>query len=104
VVPTPEEVVDHGSAVGVPAEFCREWHDAKTAGRYWFNRRGELIDWRFDLRSRWTKTRHTWKPPASAVKSADELRDALMALPKGTPERALAETAYLEAKWKEEGL
>ncbi len=95
-------VVAHGHFVGVPPEFCQDWHDRKTTGRYWFNTRGELIDWKHDLQTQWTKNRHTWKPPAKGLPTVEEGQTALDAIPiTDVARREIAIKALMEAKERE---
>ena len=98
-VPTQGETLEEASLRGIPAEFAQDWHDRKTAGRYWFNNRGELIAWKFDLRAQWTKRRHTWKPPAPSADTVEQLEVRLAAIPlTDTARREAAITALLDAK------
>jgi hypothetical protein len=101
-VPTVEEAIAYGQLAAIPPEFIQAWHDDKTSGRYWFNARGELIDWRHNLRSRWVSKRHTWRPREKQQRSAEELRQALTGLPEGEEKNRLY-AEYLEARTREEG-
>jgi hypothetical protein len=77
-VPTVDEVIAHGGGpVGIPSEFCRHYHLKKEIARTWFNYRGNLVNWRAQLLSWWTKDRHTWRPkPQSENTEAKDRIDA----------------------------
>lgn len=70
-VPTLEEVIDFcQGAVAIPPEYGRKYFDDKQASpSMWFDGRGNLRDWRYQLRAWWNRDRHRWTPdknPAGA--------------------------------------
>ncbi len=61
VIPTIEEVIAFGvGPPGIPADFCRHYHDVKTERQSWITPQGKLVLWRNEIIRWWTKDRTTW--------------------------------------------
>lgn len=98
-IPSADEVVEEGSLRCIPADFCAEFAQAKDVGRYWLNTRGQLIDWRRDLRDQWVKKRAKWKPSPATQKTVEELDAELAQIPVTDEKRRQAKiTELLDAK------
>ncbi len=66
-IPSETEVVSYGAGgVGIPADYCRHYHETREIKNSWVSN-GRLIDWRRDIKKWWEgdKGNAKWKPKPS---------------------------------------
>jgi hypothetical protein len=74
-IPSVLEVIAFGAlGAGIPADYCRHYHEEKTIRHSWVIR-GQLVQWRVEVVKWWNKDRNHWKKNPAAA--AD--REALLA-------------------------
>jgi hypothetical protein len=66
-IPSVAEVMAFGSmGAGIPADFCRHYHESKCIKRSWMNGYGRAIDWKREIKKWWEDSKGKWAGPKPA--------------------------------------
>ena len=97
-IPTVDEVRALALIRGIPASYAAHYHETCEIKRRWVTRAGNLIDWRREIVSWWTRDRSTWNEKPGDGRPLDEIEAELRQLKDqpDTPENYARKSALLD--------